>query len=192
MHALASARAARDAVGAVLVAGALGTRAGEPVRGVVLDQLELEAGGRDVVQVAIRLTGPGDAGSPEVGLARRARGDLPPGDDVGKCEPSAGAARAPLRRRRGGLLAERLTTPFEITASNEPSSKGSSSIRARRKLTCASRRPLGLGELLGRDVDPADRAIRADLCGGREHVHAGAAAQVEYVLAREQLREAEW
>ena len=50
---------------------------------------------------------------------------------------------------------------------------------------------LGLGELLGRDVHAGDRAARAHLHGGREHVHAGAAAQVEHALAREQAREAE-
>ena len=58
-----------------------------------------------------------------------ASASLPPGR-------STRAASANTRR----LSAERLTTPLEITASNEPSSKGSSSMRAARKLTCSSRR----------------------------------------------------
>ena len=51
--------------------------------------------------------------------------------------------------------------------------------------------PLGLGELFGRDVHADDRAARADLHGGRERVHPGAAAQVDHALAGEQAREAE-
>ena len=50
---------------------------------------------------------------------------------------------------------------------------------------------LGPGELLGRDVHAGDRAARAHLRGGREHVHAGAAAEVENTLARKQTREPE-
>ncbi len=50
---------------------------------------------------------------------------------------------------------------------------------------------LGLGELLGRDVHAGDRARRPDLRRGREHVHAGAAAEIQHPLAREQAREAE-
>ena len=59
---------------------------------------------------------------------------------------SASASRPPGRSTRAasantaGLSAERLTTPLEMTASNEASSKGSSSMRARRKVTCSSRR----------------------------------------------------
>ena len=76
-------------MGAVLAARAPGPLAREAVAWAALDDLQLEAGGRDVPQVAIRLAGPGDAGGPEVGLAGGARGDLPLGDDVGEREPSA-------------------------------------------------------------------------------------------------------
>ena len=50
---------------------------------------------------------------------------------------------------------------------------------------------LGLGELLGRDIHADDRAARPDLRRGREHVHAGAAAEIKHPLAREQARETE-
>lgn len=50
---------------------------------------------------------------------------------------------------------------------------------------------LCFGELLGCDVDPGDRASRPHLSRGREHVHAGAAAEVEHPLGLEQTRESE-
>src|SRR5215207_11487027 len=76
-------REQRDAVGAVLVACALRPLAREAVGRVALGDLQLEPGGRDVLQVEICLAGSGDAGGPEVGLARGTRCDLPLGDDVG-------------------------------------------------------------------------------------------------------------
>ena len=109
---------------------------------------------------------------------------------------SASASRPPGRSTRAAsantrrLSAERLITPLEITASNEPSSKGSSSIRARWKLTCSRRRRSDLASCSGvistPMTEPAARPAR-----GREHVHARAAAEIEHALAREQAREAE-
>ena len=63
-------------------------------------------------------------------------------------------------------------------------------MRAWRKLHVrAAAQAVGLGELLGRDVDPGDGAAGADLQCGGEHVHAGAAAEIEHTLVREQARE---
>ena len=125
-------------------------------------------------------------------MAPRAGGDLPVGDDVGEREPSARPKHA---RRLGERLAlggaeidhavrdrgvERVVVERQLL---DP--------RATEAHVLVAAQALGLGELLGGDVDAADEARRADLRRGREHVHAGAAAEIQHPLARAQAREAE-
>ena len=50
---------------------------------------------------------------------------------------------------------------------------------------------LGLGELLGRDVNAGDGAARTNQSCRRERIHTGAAAQIKHALARRQTRQAE-
>jgi hypothetical protein len=85
-----------------------------------------------------------------------------------------------------------LITLLEITASNEPSSKGSSSIRARSKLTCPSRRRRSdLASCSGVMSTPVTEPSRPTCDAAAKHVHAGAAVQIKHPLAREQTSEAE-
>jgi len=64
----------------------------------------IQAGGREVVQVAIALAGPGDAGGPEVGLGRGPRSDLVLRDDVGEREASTRAQDAGRLREDSRLV----------------------------------------------------------------------------------------
>ena len=185
-------REQRDAVGAVLVARALRPLAREAVARVALDHLQLEAGGRDVLQVEIRLAGPGDAGGPEVGLAGGAGGDLPLGDDVGEREPSARPEHARRLGEHPALVGREIDHAVRDHGVERAVLEGQLlDARVAEAHVLVAAQALGLGELLGRDVHAGDGAARADLRGGREHVHAGAAAEVEHALAREQAREAE-
>ena len=176
-------------MGAVLVAGALGTLAGEAVGGGCPGPAGARGRrprcrpGSDPTDWPRRCRLPR-----RVGLARGARGDLPLGDDVGECQPSAGAehtrrfgedpalAGREVDHAVGDHGVERAVVEGQLLDS-----------RAAEAHVRVAAEALGLGELLGRDVDPADRALRADLRGGCGTVHAGAAAQVEYVLARERV-----
>ena len=179
-------------MGAVLVAGALRPLAREAVARVALDQLQLEAGGRDVLQVEVALAGAGDAGGPEVGLAGGARGDLALGDDVGEREPSARAQHARRLGEHPALVGREIDDAVGDHGVERAVLEGQLlDARAAEAHVLVAAQALGLGELLGGDVDAGDGAARADLHGGREHVHAGAAAEVEHALAREQAREAE-
>ena len=124
--------------------------------------------------------------------ARGARGDLPLGDDVGEREPPAGPQHARRLGEHPALVrreidhavrdhgVERAVLEWQLLDA-----------RAAEAHVLVAAQALGLGELLGRDVHADDRAVRAHLRGGREHVHARAAAEVEHALAREQAREAE-
>lgn len=115
----------------VLAARALRSFARESVGGIGLDRAQLAAGGPDVFEVPIWL---GPAIHAAQSSAWRAVGVAISGlvtMSASASRPPDGSTRAASANTRR-LSAERLTTPFGITASTEPSSNGSASIRARR------------------------------------------------------------
>src|SRR5829696_1609803 len=153
-----------DAAGAVPVARAPRAFAREAVTGVALDLAQLQAGRGDVLPIEIRLARAGDAGCPEVGLTRGARGDLALGDDVGEREPSTGAQDARRLREHTALVGREIDHAVRDHRVERAVIEGQ--LLDARVVEAHGLVPAGApcpGKLLGRDVHPGDRAARADL-----------------------------
>ena len=179
-------------MGAVPVARALRAFAREAVAGVALDHPQLEASGRDVLQIEVRLARASDAGGPQVGLTCGPRGDLVLGNDVREREPSAWPQDARRLREHTALVGREIDHTIRDHGVERAVFEGqlldAGVVEAHGFVPAGA---LGPGKLLGRDVHAGDRAARADLCGGREDVHTRATAEIEHALAREQAREIE-